>query len=107
MGYFEVFSKTVSKLPAQVILQTLDAECKDIRDDLENLRREATPDDLSILSFSEYVRSAKEDIVMRCSKLLPLDHVEFYKETVVRLIHVGALPISAMEQFDYTFSLKD
>ena len=106
MGYFEVLSKTIGKLPAQAVLQTLDAECNAIREDLERRRREVTPDDLSILCFGEYVRLVKANSVMRCSKMLPLDHLEFYKETVVRLIHAGALPPSAMEEFDYTFSLK-
>jgi len=31
--------------------------------------------------------------------------VEFYKETIVRLVQAGELPKGAMGQFDYAFKL--
>lgn len=107
MGYFQVFSRTISRLPAQAVLKTLDAECEAIRVELENGRNHATPDELSVLCFREYVRLVKRKAVVPCSKILPPDHLEFFKETIVRLIQEGELPASAMEEFDFAFLLKD
>jgi hypothetical protein len=104
---FRVFSKTISHLPAQAVLRTLDAECRMLRDDVTRFGRELTGDGLSILCFGEYVRMVKAGSVMRCSRHLPPDHIEFYKETVVRLVHAGELPALAMNEFDYAFLLKN
>jgi hypothetical protein len=35
---------------------------------------------------------------------LPPEHIEFYKETIVRLVQANELPPGAMGQFDFAFS---
>jgi hypothetical protein len=106
MGIFRIFSKTIDSLPAQAIIRGLDAECHMLQDDLKRYGRKLTDDALSILSFGEYVHMVQAGNVTRCSRCLPPDHIEFYKETIVRLIQAGELPVLAMEEFDFAFSLK-
>lgn len=106
MAIFRIFSKTIESLPAQAIIRALEAECHMLQDDLKRYGREFTDDGLSILSFGEYVHMVKAGNVLRCSTCLPPDHVEFYKETIIRLVQAGELPAQAMDKFDYAFSLK-
>jgi hypothetical protein len=103
MRIFSVFSRMISNLPAQAILKALEAECKMLQDDFENYRIGLSEDALSILCFGQFVKMIKTDSMMRCSSHLPPDHAEFYKETIIRLIHAGELPDSAMDQFDHAF----
>jgi hypothetical protein len=107
MAIFRIFSKTIGSLPAQAVLRTLDAECHMLQDDLTRFGRQLTDDGISILCFGQYVRMVKTGNIMRCSLYLPPDHIEFYKETIVRLVQAGELPPVAMDEFDYAFSLKD
>jgi hypothetical protein len=100
---FETFAKTISNLPSECVLKALDSECKMLELDHENHRLDGFDDALSIFSFRQFLRMAREGRAMQCVKRLPLDHIEFYKETIVRLVHAGEIPKMAMEQFDYTF----
>ena len=100
---FETFAKTISNLPSECVLKALDSECKMLEIDNENNRLEGFEDALSIFSFRQFLRMAREGQAMQCVRRLPLDHIEFYKETIVRLVHSGQIPKMAMEQFDYTF----
>lgn len=106
MAIFRVFSKTIGSLPAQAVLKALEVECQMLQDDLMRYDRELTDDGLSILYFGQYVQMVKTGNIMRCSRHLPHEHVEFYKETIVRLVQAGELPALAMDEFDYVFSLK-
>jgi hypothetical protein len=105
MAIFRIFSKTIDSLPAQAILKALEAECQMLLDDFARYGRELTDDGLSILSFAEYVHMIQAGAIMRCSTYLPPDHVDFYKETIVRLVQAGELPAMAVDEFDFAFSL--
>jgi len=107
MQIFSIFSRVIRALPSPAILQALDAECKMLEDDVEHYRSNVTEDILSILCFRVFVQMAKADSVMRCILRMPLDHVEFYKETIARLIQAGELPPSAMDQFDDAFVMRN
>lgn len=107
MQIFRIFSKVIRNLPVPAILRALDAECRMLQDDIEHYRSSLTEDVLSIFSFKGFVEMAKRDNVMRCSLDMPPDHVEFYKETVVRLVQAGELNPTAMDQFDYAFLVKN
>ncbi len=96
----------ISKTPTKAVLRALDVQCKMFEDDLKLCRTGLTEDTRSILNFQQFVRMAKEGNVGRCSAYLPLDHIEFYKETISRLVHAGELPASTIDRFDYAFSLK-
>ena len=107
MQIFNAFSRVIRKLPAPAILRALDAECKMLRDDMEHYRYGLTEDTLSILCFRGFVQMVKTDNVMRCCLQMPLDHVQFYKETIVRLVQAGELGPSAMNQFEYAFMMRN
>ena len=100
---FETFAKAISRMPSECVLKALDSECKMLELDHENHRLDEFDDALSIFSFRQFLRMAREGQAMQCVKRLPLDHIEFYKETIVRLVHAGEIPQMAMNQFDYTF----
>jgi hypothetical protein len=107
MQVFRIFSNVIRNLPAPAILRALDAECHMLEDDVERYRFNLTEDILSILCFRGFVTMAKTDTVMRCSLHMPPEHIEFYKETINRLIQTGDLRPSAMEQFDFAFRLQN
>ena len=102
---FGTFSKMIGTLPEEAILKALDLECKTLEGDLENHRIVMKEDAFSVLCFRQFVRLAKTSDAMRCLKPLPFDHLDFYKQTVLRLVKANQLPESAMKQFDYTFPL--
>ena len=106
MAKFGIFSKTINDLPTQAVLRVLDIECDMLQKDVEHYGRHIREDDVSILCFGHFIRMVKAGCITRFSRILPPDHVEFFKETVVRLTQAGELPSTAMEQFDYAFSLK-
>jgi hypothetical protein len=101
---FESFAKMISSLPPEAIPMALDAECRMLREDVESQHLPASEDVLSILSFRQFVQMAKAGQVVRCARPLPPDHIEFYKETIVRLVQAKELPPAAMGQFDFAFS---
>ena len=110
MQIFSIFSRMIGNIPAPAILKALDAECRMLEDDFKHFRLNAinaTEDALSILCFRGFVQMAKSESILRCSKQLPLEHVEFYRETTNRLIEVGELPSSAIDEFDYAFNLNE
>ena len=95
----------ISSMPPETILMALDAECKMLRGDVEMHGLPVSDDVFSILAFREFVQLARAgQVVVPCPKPLPPFHIEFYKETIVRLVHEKDLPPSAMEQFDFVFS---
>ena len=105
MGIFGVFSRMINNMPPQGVLKALALECKMLEDDCERNRSGLPEDAVSILCFYEFTSMVKMNNVMRCSTHLPPDHIEFYKATIARLIEAEELPPSAMNDFDYSFSL--
>lgn len=95
----------IGNIPASVILEALDAECKMLEDDVKHSRLKLTGDALSIFCFRGFVQMVKRGNVLRCATDLPPEHIEFYKETVIRLIRAGELPSSAVNEFDWAFIL--
>jgi hypothetical protein len=67
-------------------------------------RIEMTNDALSILNFGQFIRTAKDGKAMPHVQPLSPDHIEFYKNTIVRLVHAGELPESTMQKFDSIFT---
>lgn len=103
--HFDLFARMITDLPACVVVKALDLECKMLQEDLKHQRVTLPQDAYSIFNFRQFVRMAKFGEPMQCVKPLPLEHIDFYKQTIVRLVQANQLPPSAMEQFDYTFSL--
>jgi hypothetical protein len=100
---FARFTRALTDLPVEAVIRALDLECKMLDDDLAHERLPSSEDAASILCFGQFVRMAKVDAAMRRVKPLPPDHVEPYKETIVRLVQADELPASAMQRFDHTF----
>ena len=100
---FELFAKMVTDLPARAIPGVLDLECKMLQADAQNHRVDFPEDAHSILCFRQFVQTAKLGHAMLFPKPFPPDHIEFFKETIVRLVQAGELPPSAMEEFDDAF----
>lgn len=103
---FGVFSKMIHNLPDQAVLRTLDLECGMLEEDLEHQRLTSDGDALSILSFGQFVQMARNGVAIPGAKSLPFDHLEFYRETVTRLVRARELPPSAMELFEDAFPLN-
>lgn len=100
---FELFARTITNLPAQCVLKALDLQCQMLKNDIESKRLPPPDDSFSIFYFREFVRSVKTGRTLNCSKLLPQDHVEFFKETTVRLVEANELPKTAMDKFECAF----
>jgi len=100
---FELFAKMLTNLPAQCVFKAVDLECQMLKNDIENNRLPLPEDAFSIFYFREFVHAAKLGRSLSYSKPLPPDHVEFFKETIVRLVQSQELPPGAMDQFDHAF----
>jgi hypothetical protein len=101
---FDLFARMLADLPPQCVLKALDLECRMLKDDVENNRLPLPEDAFSIFYFRTFVHAAKFGLAMNGRRLLPPDHLEFFKETIVRLVHANELPQAAMDQFDRTFA---
>ena len=105
MQIFRIFSKMIGNIPASAILEALDVECKMLADDVKHSRLNLTGDALSIFCFRGFVQMVKRGNVPHCSTHLPPEHIEFYKETIIRLIQAEELPSSSINEFDCAFIL--
>jgi hypothetical protein len=101
---FELFTKWIADVPACAIMNALDLECRMLQGDLGSHHLPLMEDALSILRFGQFVRAVKAGGEI-CSMALPRDHLEFYKNTLVRLIQVNELPTSAANRFDQAFTI--
>lgn len=100
---FDVFEKELSRMPAGAILKSLALDCKLLEEDLETYRRAFTEEQYSILCFRQFMRSAQRQKTAPYLHCLPPDHIELYKQTIVRLIQAEELDRSAMQLFDRAF----
>jgi hypothetical protein len=100
---FDLFTRMITDVPASGILNELDLESRMLENDLWRRHLPMTREAFSILRFCQFVHAVKTGQKMCSVQELPPDHIEFYKTTVVRLIHANELPFSAAEQFDHTF----
>lgn len=100
---FSAFSKTIGNIPVQAVLKTIELECKMVQDDLQYGRLEAGNSALSVLYFGQFIQMVKRGEAIHSVRRLPPDHLEFYRETIVRLVNANELPASTMEQFERAF----
>ena len=100
---FDLFAEKIITMPAKAILDALGLECKLLEKDLSAFRSSFAFDEFSILCFRQFVRSVKSGTGIFPRRCLPPDHLELYKHTVVRLVHEGQLPLTAMDHFDGAF----
>ncbi len=100
---FELFAKMVAALPARAIAKALDLQCKMLEDDIERYRINFPEDTRAILCFQQFVLRAKSGQAMQNLRPFSADYLEFFKQTIVRLVQVEELPPAAMDQFDHAF----
>lgn len=101
---FELFAGVIARLPPEAVLKAIDLECNMLESDANERRLPVPTDAFSIFCFREFVRAVQRGQAMREVAPLPPDHLEFFKETVVRLVQADELPPAAMQQFDYIFA---
>lgn len=102
---FDLFERIIGDLPAPAIIKELDLQCEMLEQVQWRHHLPLTQEAFSILRFGQFVRAAKAGVDMCSVEALPPGHLEFYKTTVVRLIHARELPLSATDQFDHTFTI--
>ena len=100
---FDLFEEKIITMPATAILNALDLDCKLLEQDLSTFRSSFAEDEYSVLCFRQFVRSVKSGAGVLPRRCLPPEHLELYKHTVVRLVHEGQLPSTAMDHFDGAF----
>lgn len=100
---FGAFSKTVANLPVEAVIRAVEHQCKTLEQDI-SYKRLTVEEGFSILCFGQFIRSATRGGSSNCLRGLPPDHLEFYKETIVRLVLARQLPASAMDKFDREFA---
>lgn len=93
----------VGRLPAAVVPKTLELERRMLEEDVEKKRTLPMDDVRSILSFCRFIEAS-----LRGGECLPIvvpaDHLEFYRETLERLIQNNVLSADARTYFDRGFS---
>jgi hypothetical protein len=105
VNYFDLLTRTIASVPARAVIKLIDLECNMLESDFEHDRSAASAEANSVLLFRRFVHTAKGGGEMHPVSPLPPAHIEFYKETIVRLVQANELPPSAMEQFDHAFKL--
>jgi hypothetical protein len=100
---FDLFAAKIITMPAKAILSALGLDCKILEQDLSRHRAAFAKDEYSILCFRQFVRSARCGLGIYPRRCLPSNHLELYKHTVVRLVHVKELPSTAMAAFAGAF----
>lgn len=100
---FGEFSTMLGNLPAEAVIRALTLECEVLEERMEDDRSTLDADAFSVVCFRQFIQMARRGEVFRCAKCLPPDHLEFYRETVFRLVQANELRASAIEQFEHAF----
>jgi hypothetical protein len=96
---FDLFTQTIDHVPVKAIVDAVKLEHGVIEEDLLYKRVPETKEVDSILHFCKFIIAAIEgDNVVPCQ--LPVRHVAYYREVVLRLIRAGELPDATLERFD-------
>lgn len=102
--HFDIFARTISNLPPEAILKTLDLGSKSLEHISENYRLYLPADAYSIFCFRQFVRDIIAGKTVTICGPLPSAHVRFYRQTVTRLVQANEMDESALEKFDNAFS---
>ncbi|MGH8021990.1 MAG: hypothetical protein ACRED1_00295 [Limisphaerales bacterium] len=103
MRIFEVFARTIAALPAESVVMALELECQMLREDVESKRLPLPRDACSIFYFRDFVHAASLGQAVNPARPLPVNHLEFFRETIARLARAQVLPPAAVNQFDDAF----
>jgi hypothetical protein len=100
---FDDFAEMIITMPAKAILDLLNLDCELLDQDLSRYRASFAADEYSLLCFRQFIRSLRSGGEIYPRECLPSEHLELYRHTVIRLIHVHELPRTAVETFDGAF----
>ncbi|HEY5297125.1 MAG TPA: hypothetical protein VIK59_04310 [Verrucomicrobiae bacterium] len=100
---FDSFRGMVNDIPVKGIPRAIQLEHGMVERDLLYKRAVDMEEAESVLSFCKFFEAVTHGATILPTRL-PLQHVAFYREVVVRLIEAGELPLKAKSQFDRTFS---
>jgi hypothetical protein len=101
---FGPFVRMLQRLPAKAIGQALELEYRMLLNDLQFNRYTLTEEAQSILCFRRFIQTAKFGGTMYFATAFSLEHYEFYKQTIIRLIEADELPSEALGEFDQLFA---
>ncbi|MGH7979547.1 MAG: hypothetical protein ACREE6_09235 [Limisphaerales bacterium] len=101
---FDIFARTISNLPGKAILKTLGLDNESLDHASENYRLFLPADAYSIFCFRQFVREMIAGKSVTICGPLPLAHVRFYRQTVMRLVGANEMDPSALHKFDNAFS---
>jgi len=92
----------IAEMPPQVILKTLELQCKMLETDVALKRTLPMSEVSSILSFCRFMAVIRQG--GECAPVaVPVKHFEFYRETIERLVQANILTSQATDQFDLVF----
>ena len=99
---FERFAEMIDKLPSKAVLSATQLQRQMLENDIE-LKRALPMDEVhSIMAFCSFLENAT-DAVRMPRVLVPVQHLDFYRNTVKRLVKEGELPCEAGALFDRVF----
>jgi len=102
---FGTFCRMIDSLPVEGIYRAMDAESSMLVEDFALRRPVPLEDAFSILHFYHFLLAAAVGISISPVSV-PAEHIEFYRQTVDRLINGGELPETAQERFEATFEKR-
>lgn len=93
----------INGLPPEAVFIAAARERRMIEEDLSCQRALPSVEAMSVLNFCRFIETASAGgIVLR--EPLPINHIDFYRKTIARLIKANELPMCAHRQFDIAFS---
>jgi hypothetical protein len=105
LSLFDSFADMIEAIPARAVIRTLERESKMLQEDLALQRPVPPVEAASIIGFCRFAEAVSRGLpVPAPTSAIPAAHVEFYRQTVARLIAAGELPLHATEEFDESFA---
>lgn len=101
LSLFESFASMVETMPARAIIPMLERERRMLEEDLDCQRPVPAQEAASILAFCRFIEAARKLTPANFPiQNLPARQVQFYRQTVARLVAADGLPYQAKDNFD-------
>jgi len=103
MRLFSTFSSTIAQVPPQVVPKTLELQRKMLETDIALKRTLPMAEVNSILSFCRFMDAVRQG-TPSVPTVAPGKHLEFYRETIERMVEADVLPAVVLDEFELIFS---
>jgi hypothetical protein len=101
LSLFDAFADMIETISPRAIIRALEREHRMLQEDLAYQRPVPPKEAASILNFCRFVEAVKTGAPVQFpAAALPARHLEFYRETVGRLVDAEELPFNAKAEFD-------